>query len=103
MKEANTAPIYVYLYKGLAEITRKHGYALCVHGSVARDFDLVAVPWVDKPSAPIVVIDSILENYALKNMGEPEIRQHGRMVFTLSFTGDSFLDLSFMPIQPILK
>src|SRR4051812_44504670 len=28
-------------------IAREHGYALAVHGSLARDIDLVAVPWTE--------------------------------------------------------
>tara|TARA_R110002050_G_scaffold69003_2_gene149419 strand:+ start:380 stop:808 length:429 start_codon:yes stop_codon:yes gene_type:complete len=48
MKDANRAPWYGCLYHGLAEIARKHGYALAIHGSVLSDLDLVAVPWTEK-------------------------------------------------------
>ena len=49
MKPANRAAVYAAaLYPDLAEIAREHGYALAVHGSLARDFDLIAVPWREK-------------------------------------------------------
>lgn len=32
MKSANFAPIYLGLYPPLAELVRKHGYALAAHG-----------------------------------------------------------------------
>ncbi len=31
----------------LTTAARGHGYALAVHGSLARDVDLVAVPWIE--------------------------------------------------------
>src|SRR5271154_4799160 len=45
VKPANNGPFYAAgLYPKLAEVFRSHGYALAVHGSLASDFDLVAVP-----------------------------------------------------------
>lgn len=44
MKPANNAPVYACMYQELAEICRAHGYALAIHGSMARDFDLIAIP-----------------------------------------------------------
>jgi hypothetical protein len=29
----------------MRNVAREHGYALAVHGSLARDIDLIAVPW----------------------------------------------------------
>ena len=37
--------LYAMYYLGLKEIAYKHGYNLCFHGSMNRDFDLVAFPW----------------------------------------------------------
>ena len=35
----------------LQKISVSHGYNLLIHGSLQRDMDLVAVPWVDSPSS----------------------------------------------------
>lgn len=43
MKPANLAPVYCALYPALAEIARKHGYAMAIHGTMARDFDLMGI------------------------------------------------------------
>lgn len=99
MKPANNAPIYIGAYKDLAEIARKHGYAMAVHGSVARDLDLICVPWVSNAADPQVVVDDITSQFAFKETDKPpRVREHGRIVYTLlaSF-GDCFIDLSFMP------
>lgn len=98
MKSANFAPWYTALYPQFAEITRKHGYALAVHGSMARDFDVVAIPWREDVSTPREVIDDILAEFAVDEIGEPTEKNHGRIAYTLSIGfGECFADLSFMP------
>ena len=100
MKEANYAPLYCSMYPKLAEIARSHGYAMAVHGSMANDFDLICIPWIEEPDAPFDVIESILGEFALKLIGnEPTMRLHNRQVWTLSISGKSYLDLSFMLIE----
>lgn len=65
---------------------------------MARDFDLVCIPWVEAPSNPQDVVDSFLAAFALTQVGEPCTKLHGRLVYTLSVKfGECFLDLSFMP------
>jgi hypothetical protein len=103
MKIANYSPIYCALYPQLAEITRKHGYALAVHGSMARDFDVIAVPWIPKPSLPQMVVDEITNTFDIREVaGPPTTKEHGRLVYTLSIGfGECFCDFSFMPTLTI--
>lgn len=94
----NNAPTYMCLYPGLAVIARKHGYALAVHGSLARDMDLVCVPWIESPSEPKAVVDEIIETYDIKLIGTPVTVFHGRQIWTIGIKfGECFIDLSFMP------
>lgn len=97
MKPANYAPVYACIYPQLAELARRHGYALAIHGSLGRDFDLIAIPWTENPSPKEDVIADIFNNFAIAQVGAPELKQHGRWAYsmTLSF-GDCSLDLSFM-------
>ena len=98
MKAANYGPTYACLYPGLAEITRKHGYALAVHGSMARDFDLVCIPWAEEVSSPADVVEAITSAYSIHQVGEPGKKNHGRVAYTISLGfGECFIDLSFMP------
>lgn len=99
MKDANLAPIYCGMYPGLAEITRKHGYALAVHGSLARDFDLICIPWTENPSEPVDVVNDITEAFSIETVGVPDVTHHGRERWTIVISfGECFIDLSFMPI-----
>lgn len=98
MKPANRAPIYTAcVYPELAELCRKHGYALAVHGSLARDFDLVAIPWTNEAAAPETVVKEITESFSIKEIGQPATKEHGRINYTLSWMGEAFMDFSFMP------
>lgn len=100
MRPANNAPTYCALYPELAEIARKHGYALAVHGSLARDFDLIGIPWVEFPSDSQAVVDEIVSTFAIRQIGEPDVTFHGRRRYSVSIGhGECFLDLQFMPTQ----
>ena len=41
--------LYAMFFEQLKDIAREYGYNLLIHGSMNRDLDLVAVPWVDDP------------------------------------------------------
>lgn len=98
MKAATNAPVYAALYHDFAEVARKHGYALAIHGSLQRDFDVVAVPWSVRPSDPMEVINDLCKEFAIENVSGPEQKLHGRLAWTIAIGfGESRLDLSFMP------
>lgn len=42
---------YEGLLPGIRESARKCGYAIAVHGSMSRDLDLIATPWVEAPES----------------------------------------------------
>ena len=101
MKPANFAPAYAALYPQFAEIARQHGYAMAVHGTMGRDFDVVCIPWVEKPSEPQAVVDAIMKRFKVDQVHGWDVREHGREVTTLSIGfGECFVDLSFMPRNP---
>lgn len=96
------APVYAAaLYPEMVLIAREHGYALAIHGSLQRDFDLIAVPWIDGPvSSPQVLVDAICDRFhPAKQIGEGNtIKPHGRRGWTVSIGhGDCACDISFMP------
>lgn len=97
--QPNYAPVYAAaLYPQLAKIFQSHGYALAVHGSLARDFDLIAIPWAEKVSRPDEVLKEIIDGFVIHVVGEPDTRNYGRIAYTISIGhGECALDLSFFP------
>lgn len=47
---------YASYLPALMKIAMDYGYALAVHGSMERDLDLVAVPWVKEALAPETLV-----------------------------------------------
>ena len=95
------APVYCALYPQFAMVARWHGYALAVHGSVSRDFDVVCIPWEKDAKDPQEVVDYLVRDFDVMQIGEPEAKEHGRVAYTLSIGfGECAVDLSFMPRLP---
>jgi hypothetical protein len=51
--------LYAYYFLGLKEIAKEFGYNLVVHGSMNRDLDLIAIPWVDNPKSDFDLINAL--------------------------------------------
>lgn len=49
---------YAQCYHKLQSIARELGYNLLIHGSMDRDMDLVAVPWIDEPKSHLDLLQS---------------------------------------------
>lgn len=97
----NNAPTYMCMYPGLAAVARENGYALAVHGSLARDMDLIAVPWTEQAGSPEDVISAIEEKFSIKRIGNLTTGMHGRLIQTIGILfGECFIDLSFVPRSP---
>jgi len=92
------APVYAAAcYPDLARIAREHGYALAVHGSLQRDFDIIAIPWAEVVTTHEALIASICEQTAFREVGQPENKLHGRVAYTLSIGfGECAVDFQFM-------
>lgn len=97
----NYGPVYACaMYPKLCPIFHRHGYALAVHGSLARDFDLIAVPWAETVSEPSAVLAEITDGFAIRLIGGLDKKPHGRQAQTISVGfGECSVDLSFMPIR----
>lgn len=101
------APWYAVIYIKLERIAWRHGYALAVHGSMSRDLDLIAVPWVEDADIPDKLIQSFVR-FIIKHTGvkmrtpKPALMEHGRLAYTVPFeSGRYYLDVSV--IQPDIK
>jgi hypothetical protein len=91
----------------LKRVAKRHGYALAVHGSMHRDLDLIAIPWIDKVSEPEVLVEAIrravngIVGTDLKG-NAPTTKPHGRLSYLIFLQGPwsryhAYIDLSIMP------
>lgn len=90
----------------LQEKIRPLGYALAVHGSMNRDFDLIAVPWDEGAVAPAsdvhrAIFDAV-SPYRVPNIKHgPEKKPHGRIGWIIPLHAGAAIDLSVMPRKRI--
>jgi hypothetical protein len=99
MKPVSTAPIYATYYPAMAETARAHGYALAVHGSMATDMDLIAMPWIQDASSMEVLVEAFKENHGLREVAPTlgPFGPHRRHTFTLIISGQFYIDLTVLP------
>lgn len=97
------AVYYLSLLPGLRDAARACGYALAVHGSMDRDFDLVAVPWTDDASSAEELVEAVCTavdgHFRARTDGGPWPREkpHGRRAWAIRLSGTAYIDLSVMP------
>lgn len=108
-----TRDAYHELLDPLRKVAASYGYALAVHGSTARDIDLVAVPWADIAVDPLTLAEALRTEAArvhgrafnrdhrarptYQRLGSPGEKPHGRLVWTFHLGGGPYIDLSVMP------
>lgn len=107
MKETNTAVGYAVVYHGLAEIARKYGYALALHGSMLTDLDVIAIPWTDEAVDEFTLLKALKnhlglcgtlsEDYENKKVLGMETKLHNRMAWKILIGHGCSVDLSIMP------
>ncbi len=103
--------IYAQLLPKIREAAKPLGYAIAIHGTMSRDFDLLAVPWIEEAAEPADLVKMIAEavgGYVIGDTDkrtaeghvseEPTQRPHGRMSWNICWGGKVFIDLSVMPL-----
>jgi hypothetical protein len=93
--------LYALYYPAMCETARELGYALTLHGSMARDLDVVAIPWTENAASAEELVARLVERHKFTPKGgDPEERPHGRRGWVLWFRGHFYVDLSVMPLLP---
>lgn len=87
------------------QLARQVGYALAVHGSLRRDFDMVAIPWEERAVGGVQLLSwllarapALLDGKAVHwTRGVDTDKPYGRQAFTLSIDDWSkAIDLSIV-------
>lgn len=99
------SPWYALMYTKLDRLAHRRGYALAIHGSMARDLDLVAIPWVEDADDPELLLEDFRRYIAPQGskvdlkLLPPSKKPHGRLAYTIpiGFANTYYLDISIMP------
>jgi hypothetical protein len=95
------AVFYAVLYNSFKKAALECGYSLALHGSMASDMDLIAVPWVEDAKTPdelVAALSDCIDGTVWKDhhVLDRHEKPHGRLAYTLSIMGDYQIDLSIM-------
>lgn len=104
-KSLNPKPMfYACLLESLRKIAYENGYALAIHGSCAKDLDLIAVRWNKIYSTPNKLVECFINeissysfgNVKFKQLTKPEIRFENQIHYTIPIINDWFIDLTII-------
>lgn len=106
---------YVALFPIISKAANECGYALGLHGSFNRDFDIMAMPWVDEAveakeliqritnAITFLKVDVMMDDFTEDKpkfrgrIDGPERKPHGRQAWNIHLGGGKTLDISVMP------
>jgi hypothetical protein len=106
LRQANAAYIEALMAEMLPALrmaARGSGYALGVHGTLARDIDLLAAPWTEQADSAEFLVQRLCGVVAgftgrALTMQSWSDKPHGRRAVTIIHGGhDAEIDLSIMP------
>lgn len=90
---------YALVYVSLRQAFAEHGYAVAIHGTLQRDFDIVAVPWTEEAVSAAdlvaVVVDACMGLAC--SVDGPTVKPHGRRSYAIVLFNGGYIDLSVMP------
>ncbi len=113
------AAAYAWMIPHITSVARECGYAIGLHGSMNRDLDLIAVPWVDDAISADDLIEKIRESvdgYIVPDgtrggkfdpisnsfvdaiVHNPSYKPHGRLAWNIHVSDGFCIDISVMPI-----
>lgn len=108
------AAAFAWMIPHITAVARLYGYAIGLHGSMARDLDLIAVPWTEAAAPAETLVEAIRDavggiirndpmhdgNKYDQQTRNPNDKPHGRRAWSIYFSGHRFyIDLSVMPRQ----
>jgi hypothetical protein len=106
--EARFQKAYIAILGILHDVAKANGYALGIHGTLGRDLDLIAVPWVEEAESHDKLVrdmaraidGKIYSIITIKKDGQnvespnPVYMPHGRVAWVINMGGGAYIDVS---------
>jgi hypothetical protein len=97
-----------FLFEPLKAIAKDHGYCLMAQGSLARDLDYFAMPWIARPWSPAEMLEAMVAWMKSDNCPflpytrddrEFTRKWHGRLCYVIH-VGGTYIDLQIAEPLP---
>ncbi len=95
------AVFYAAMWNDLRQAAMNKGWALALHGSLASDMDIMAMPWIENAVHPLEMVLALKKCFTDCNMITiTETEQcNNRIVYTISIWADFYLDINIIKQQ----
>ena len=93
------AAFYAAMWDDIRQCAMDCGWAVALHGSLASDMDIIAMPWVSNACSFRELTIRIVALFTGNSMSESftityNEKPHGRIVATIPIWADFYLDIS---------
>ena len=99
LSEYGKATFYAAIWEDLRNAALDCGWALGLHGSLANDMDIMAMPWVEDAKPVEEMIDAIINCFTDNPFNDISRKPYcnkpnGRVVYTIHIWKDWYLDIN---------
>ncbi len=96
------AAFYAAMWDDFRQAAMNKGWALALHGSLASDMDIMAMPWVETACHPLEMVMELKKCFSKpKEIQLTETDMvNNRRVYTLSIWSDFYLDINIIKAPP---
>ena len=97
------AVFYAAMWNDFRQAALDKGWALALHGSLANDMDIMAMPWIEEAVSPLDMILALKKCFDKPKEIQVTITDmpNNRKVFTLSIWADFYLDINIININKL--
>ena len=90
---------YACMWEDIRQCAMNCGWAVALHGSLASDMDIMAMPWVENSTSFKDMVDKISKLFKDNDMSSQYVityneKPHNRVVATIPIFADFYLDIS---------
>jgi hypothetical protein len=90
---------YACMYEDIRQCAMDCGWAVSLHGSLASDMDIMAMPWIENAVSFKEMIDRVSKLFKDNDMSSQYVisyneKPHNRVVATIPIFADFYLDIS---------
>lgn len=95
------AAFYACIFEDLKKAALDCGWALGLHGSLANDMDIMAMPWTEDAKPVEVMIKALADCFTDNRLRDryeiPKFdKPNNRVVYTMSIWADFYLDINII-------
>lgn len=97
------AAFYASMWNDFRQAAMDCGWALGLHGSLASDMDIMAMPWVENATTADVMVQRLVDLFNFSEFWKENLisvdktsKPNGRVVYTIPIYADFYIDLNII-------